>query len=1036
MSKLIACICAVLCISLASSGQQKTSVKEYIKVFKTYPFSDPDPVPEFGKLYPYFRFDGYTNQAIEKQWKVVELENDYIKVIILPEIGGKIWTAIEKSTGKEFIYNNEVVKFRDIALRGPWTSGGIEANYGIMGHAAHVSAPVDYILIHNDDGSASCVIGNLDLLSRSTWRLTINLPKDKACFTTSSFWYNQSATTQPYYSWMTAGIKAEGDLQFVFPGNQYLGHSGEHSNWPIDKKTGKNVSFYKNNDFGSFKSYHPAGKANDFFAGYWHDDNFGMGRYSSRGEKNGQKIWIWGLSPQGMIWEKLLTDNNGQYVEVQSGRLFIQEDEKSTFSPFKHKGFAPFLTEQWTETWFPIVKTKGVVAANNYGALNVKHEDDWLKVFFSPLQPIHDELKIRVNDSTVYSRVLELNTLQLFKDSLRLARDHKQFSVILGENKLKYNTSTQSSTLNRPMDMPADFNWKSGYGLYIIGKEQLKQRLYTAAEENIRASLEKEPNYIPALTDLAMLLYQRMHYTGALAQVKKALAIDTYDAAANYYYGLINLKLGNDADAIDGLTVSAMGVEYRSAAYTLLAGYYLKRKDFEKCIAYAGKSIDYNRYAMDAYQQLAVCYRLTGKKREAERILDTLLRYDPLNHFARFERYLLTGRPDDQHGFTALIRNEMPHETFLEMAIWYVHKDLKANAMQLLELAPAHTIVSYWKAALQNKPIPDADLKLDLVFPFRTETAEILEQLIVKNEQWQLKYHLALIYWQLNNMDRVKELFDQIGDVPEYAPYYATRAKLPKRNNSIVLADLQKAAALDPHNWRYRESLIQYYISAEAPEKALQLANAADKDFSGNYLIGTIKAKVLVLNGKYAEAKKLLQSIVILPSEGGSRGRELYKEALLKLALTEMNKKNYRNALNEILAARIWPENLGAGKPYETEVDERLEDWLAYRNFIQLGETLSAQQMLDKILAFDIYIDNSKIQNSVNNLVTVWALKQKGKASEAENILQKWMKQEPGNEIATWVFKAYRAEELPAMAKYSRDVNYRILTTGFYMRAM
>ncbi|WP_316810115.1 DUF5107 domain-containing protein [Pedobacter heparinus] len=1034
MKKLMASICAVLCISLAGSGQQKATVKEYIKIFKTYPFSDPDPIPEFGKLYPYFRFDGYTNQAIEKKWKVIELENDYIKATILPEIGGKIWTAIEKSTGKAFIYNNEVVKFRDIALRGPWTSGGIEANYGIMGHAAHVSAPVDYTLIHKNDGSASCVIGNLDLLSRSAWRLDINLPKDKAYFTTSSFWYNLTATAQPYYSWMTAGIKADGNLQFVFPGTQYLGHSGEHNDWPIDKKNGRDISFYKNNDFGSFKSYHVAGKANDFFAGYWHDEDFGMGRYSGRGEKNGQKIWIWGLSPQGMIWEKLLTDTNGQYVEVQSGRLFIQEDEKSTFSPFKHKGFAPFLTDQWSETWFPIVKTKGVVAANNYGALNVKQEDGWLKVFFSPLQPVQDELKIKVNDEVVYSRTLRLNTLQLFKDSVRLTTAHGQIVAILGAHKLSYHASPESGKLNRPMDMPADFDWKSGYGLYLLGKEQYKQRLYTAAEENIRASLEKEPHYMPALTELAMLLYRRMQYTEALSQVKRALAIDTYDDAANYYYGLINLKLGMNADAIDGLTIAAMGVEYRSAAYTLLAGHYLKMKALEKCIAYAIKSIDYNRYAMDAYQQLAVCYRLLDKKKEAENVLDTLLTYDPLNHFARFERYLLRGSLAVQHQFTTLISNELPQESFLELAIWYDHKGLKLEANQVLELAPAHTIVSYWKAALQNKGVPDADLSLDLVFPFRTETAEILEQLILKNGQWQLKYHLALIHWHLNNMERVTALFDQIADVPKYAPYYAARAKLPKKNSAAMLADLQKAAALDPHNWRYRESLIQYYISAEAPVKALQLADAAYKDFSGNYLIGTIKAKVLVLNGKYAEAKKLLKSLVVLPSEGGTSGRELYKETLLKLALEEMNKKNYRKALNEISAARIWPENLGVGKPYETEVDERLEDWMAYRNFMLLGETTAAQQMLDKILAFDVFQNNGKIQNSAANLISAWALKQKGKAIEAEDLLQKWLNQEPGNELSAWVFQAYKAGKSTEMGKYSRDLNYKILLQIIAMR--
>jgi hypothetical protein len=181
---LIACI-----ISMA---QHKATIREYTKNFKTYPFSDPDPVPEAGRIYPYYRFDGYTNQPIQKDWKVVELENDYIKVMILPEIGGKIWTAIEKVTGKPFIYYNHVVKFRDVSMRGPWTSGGIEPNYGIIGHTPNCATPVDYITMLKPDGSASCIIGVLDLLTRTSWRIDINLAPDKAYFTTGSFWFNAS----------------------------------------------------------------------------------------------------------------------------------------------------------------------------------------------------------------------------------------------------------------------------------------------------------------------------------------------------------------------------------------------------------------------------------------------------------------------------------------------------------------------------------------------------------------------------------------------------------------------------------------------------------------------------------------------------------------------------------------------------------------------------------------------------------------------------------------------------------------------------
>ena len=88
-----------------------------------------------GNIYPYYRFDTYAVTPVSQTWKMVVLENDFLRVKIFPEIGGKVWSVYDKTSGTELFYDNDAVKFRDIALRGPWTSGGIEFNYGIIGHA-------------------------------------------------------------------------------------------------------------------------------------------------------------------------------------------------------------------------------------------------------------------------------------------------------------------------------------------------------------------------------------------------------------------------------------------------------------------------------------------------------------------------------------------------------------------------------------------------------------------------------------------------------------------------------------------------------------------------------------------------------------------------------------------------------------------------------------------------------------------------------------------------------------------------------------
>lgn len=286
--------------------------------------------------YPYFVIDGHTNQSVDKQWQVVTLENAFITVSVLPEVGGKVMGAIEKSTGKEFVYLNHVMKFRAIGIRGQWTSGGIEHNFGLdLGHAPWAAAPVDYVMMKNADGSVSCVVGGLDLASRSEWRVKINLPKDKTYFETQALWFNPLPLHQAYFSWENAAFKATDDLQFYFPGNYHIGHNGFANPWPTNDKR-RDLSVYKNNNFWGSKSYHVIGNYRNWFGGYWKNSSFGFGHWSSYDEAPGKKLWIWSLSRDGAIWEDLLTDNDGQYLEAQSGVKLNQAEEKSGYhSPYQ-----------------------------------------------------------------------------------------------------------------------------------------------------------------------------------------------------------------------------------------------------------------------------------------------------------------------------------------------------------------------------------------------------------------------------------------------------------------------------------------------------------------------------------------------------------------------------------------------------------------------------------------------------------------------------------------------------------------------------
>jgi tetratricopeptide (TPR) repeat protein len=990
------------------------TVREYRRAFRTYPFSDPDPIPNAGRIYPYFRFDGFTDRGEEREWTVVELENPWIRVTVLPEIGGKIWSAVEKSTGRGFLYGNQVVKFRDVAMRGPWTSGGIEANYGIIGHTPNCATPVDYLTRQNTDGSASVVVGVLDLLTRTPWRLEVKVPADRAYFTTTSLWHNATPLEQPYYTWMNAGIKAAGNLEFVYPGTHYIGHGGEASPWPVDAE-GRNLALYERNDFGPSKSYHVLGRGADFFAGYWHDEDFGMGRWSRRDEKLGRKIWIWGLSRQGMIWEKLLTDADGQYVEVQSGRSFNQAAESSTETPFKHRGFLPYGTDTWTEYWFPVKGTKGLVAASPLGGLNVRPREGGLEILLSPLEAVDDTLEVLDGDRVAFSGRVTARPLETWTVFAPVSAPAERLRVRIGGSRLEWRGDPEAGALSRPVESPPDFDWESGYGLWLKGKEWLRQRAYVPARGALEACLRKDPHYAPALADLAQLRYRAMDYQGAFDLARRALAIDTYDPFANYYYGLAAARVGREGDARDGFEVAAQSGELRGAAWTELAKLALRAGDLARATVDAERSLDFNRRNLEALQVLALGRRLAGRREGAGDALDALLALDPLNPFALFERARLGGEQAAARAFAAGVRNEMPGETFLELAIWYHGLGRLAESTEVLALAPQAAEVLYWRARLAD-PDPEAAALLqradeappELVFPFRPESAEVLRWAGSRSPGWRPRYYLALVHWGAGNLEDARRLLDECGDQPDYAPFYAARAlAFEQTSPERAVADLERAARLDPAQWRFGRMLAERRLREGRPALALDTARTYAARFPANYILGMLHAKTLLANGRYRESADRLARLRVIPYEGSTEGRRLHREAHLHLAVEGLRKGDAQGALRSIDAARLWPENLGAGKPYPENVDERLEDLLAAQCLLRRGRSAESGALLQRITAF------GGRERGAGTLIHAIALRQTGREAEGRRLLAEWSAREPASALAGWAARAFDGQVDP-----------------------
>jgi len=678
--RLLAGLCLASACAFTSFGLQGAASFSIDTVkMPTYPFSDPDPVPATSQArYPYFRYDGSTDVSAPKSWKTVVLENDRIRVTLLPEVGGKVWAATDKVTGKDFLYCNHVMKFRDIAMRGPWVSGGIEYNFGVIGHAPSSSTPVDWLARTNSDGSASCFIASSEYITRTTWQVEVRLGAKADCFETHVKWFNSSGLPSPLYHWMNAAYPLTGNPVFKFPGERVIGHQGEVllRNWPVDDM-GRDLSLYKNNAFGGPKSYHVLPGNSGFYAVWWPEECFGSCHRSLSYEKFGRKIWLWALSREGGIWEDLLTDSDGQYTELQSGLCFNQPQKNNYRTPFKHPTFAPGMTMSFSESWAP-VRCLGDIS--------------------------------------------------------------KDLSASLPRP--------------RPVDAPAKFNWKTPWGHYVRGVQYLRERADGKGAAELRLALADDPTLLCAYGALAGYEMRRGNYEMVHTLCQRALAIDAYDAEANYLDGFAHFVEGEVATARERLGVAALSPGFASAALALVARSYLREGRKTDALAAAKKSLRHNPDNLDALMAQVIADRGNAELRSS------VLERFPLFHGVHYE--------SEGNGMWRLVKNEMPTQTYLELAAWYAESGLVEDVKDLYVY-----IGDSIMAKIQSGDYAAAKkLSVTNVFPFRREELAPLQKAVATDSHWKFSYLLAVLSAYFNYDEQADGLLDGCENEPDEAVFY------------------------------------------------------------------------------------------------------------------------------------------------------------------------------------------------------------------------------------------------------------------------
>jgi tetratricopeptide (TPR) repeat protein len=1007
---LTAVMVAAGCRSGSGPGAGGATVSEKKEIIRTYPYADPDPVPIFARsslwgqglrLYPYFFYDTFSAAATDREWTVVRLENPYVRVAVLPEVGGKVWGAADKSSGRDFLYTNHVMKFRQIALRGPWTSGGIEFNFGIVGHAPSTASPVDHIIRQNADGSASCVVGTMDLPSRTRWSVTITLPADKAFFETNGFWHNPTPFSQSYYYWSCAAIRTADDLRYIFPGRVHIGHdySVPLEPWPVSPE-GRDLSWYKNNDSPGSKSYFTVGEYEDFYGAWYKDSDAGFGHWALYDDMPGRKVWIWDLSRQGGIWVDLLTDKDGQYTEPQAGRLLNQSDHGRLF---------PSITDRWKELWFPYRGIGPMRKASPIGVLSAAETGTGLAIGFFPLQSVDEDLVVRVSGKDVYKERLRLKPEGIFRKEIPLGAKPEAYEVRIGP-RLVYSSGPESRELGRPLRFRA-VDERTAEGLYLAGARSEQERLHPQALEKYLACLAREPLHLRALARTAELYARRGEYRKGLDYAAKALDVSMYDPEANYVYGLIARRLGRLADAKETLGWASRSMEYRSPAYVQLAEIAAFEANFPLALEYAEKALDSNRYNSSAFEIKAVALRRLGKADMAREALDQLEEFDPLDHLGRFERYLLERTEARLSGFKSMIRNELPHESYLEMALFYVRNGCVPDAVTLLENAPAQPEVCVWLAYLLKDTARDQSaIYLDrafglsplLVFPFREESIPVFEWAMASRPaDWKPKYYLGLIFWAKGRIEKTRDLFARC-DAADFAPFFLARSALERETApEKALADLNRALGIDGRNWRVWHSLVGFLQTFGRNGEALAVTEKAAGLFPAEVPLLVDQVKSLLDLSRNDEATAVVDKIQALPYEGASDIYGLYVKAHIAVALDRMGKRDWAAAVEHLEKAKLYPETLGTGAPAAPDV--RLQDYFEILCQEKMGNQAKAMEIRKSILD---YTDQHGAERGPSSYFGALVLERAGQPAKAR-------------EIFTWVAPP-RAEILEAIKKFSR----------------
>ena len=312
----------------------------------TYEEGLPDPNPPFDLFltrffsYPYTLRRNLTDRRATRRWRALNLENEYLKCVVLPDLGGHLYSCTDKVNGAQLFYANPSIKYAQIAYRGAWTALGVEFNFPVS-HNWMTASPVDFATATGADGSASVWIGNIDRPYGMSWRVELTLRPGRAVLEQHTTLYNRSDARHRFYWWTNAGVRVWDDSRILYPMRFTAAHGfADVDTWPVNAK-GVDLSVVGNHKDGPVSRF-SYGSREPYMAVYHPRTRAGVVHYSSPVDLPSKKIWSWGSDAAGLDWRRALSDDESAYVEIQAG-LFRNQETYAFLDPQESIHFSEYL---------------------------------------------------------------------------------------------------------------------------------------------------------------------------------------------------------------------------------------------------------------------------------------------------------------------------------------------------------------------------------------------------------------------------------------------------------------------------------------------------------------------------------------------------------------------------------------------------------------------------------------------------------------------------------------------------------------------